>query len=258
MEKGWKIIAILTVSGILGTGCVSARAYKNLENQYHNEISGLKEHRTDLERALKEYKILSANVEKVKADNARLAAENRRLTATMSQMEDSLKKDLGDMIRGVEGGKLTPTGVEFQGEVLFSSGSASLKEKAKEILTNLAGIIKNHPDYIIRIDGHTDTDPINKSKGAWKTGENIELGSHRAINVWMHLKSQSVDPAKMFISSFGEYWPKDTNVDNNTPENKRENRRVEVMFLKTGSLGSEEESKSDAGEEKEDLEKGKI
>ena len=215
----------LIICGTFATSCVSYSAHKKAVRQRDKEIIGLKQHRAelkqakmDLDRENKEF--VGRNLEL----QARLEVASKT-TTTMRDLEDNLRNQLIRWAKGHPGIEVGVGGPIIQGEVLFSSGSATLKEKAKDVLSGLAEIIKDNPGYLIRIDGHTDTDPISKSRHKWKTRENMELGAHRALNVWIHMKSQGVDPTSMYIASLGEYFPKE-------PGNKKKNRRVEILFLK--------------------------
>ncbi len=56
--------------------------------------------------------------------------------------------------------------VRFMDNVLFDSGKADLKPESKEILKSVAEILNRDEfkDKLIKVEGHTDTDPILYSK----------------------------------------------------------------------------------------------
>ena len=110
-----------------------------------------------------------------------------------------------------------------QGEVLFNSGQAELTAEGKKALSSLVPILRERQKDI-RIDGHTDTDPIRHSK--WKT--NLRLSAERAMAVQDFLAENQFDPAHMSISAYGPYKPA---VAGDTTEAKRSNRRVEILML---------------------------
>src|SRR5690606_35086388 len=59
--------------------------------------------------------------------------------------------------------------VRVPGDVLFASGSADLRSPSRRTLQEIASVIKR--DYAgnsIRIEGHTDSDPIRKTRNLWR------------------------------------------------------------------------------------------
>lgn len=119
--------------------------------------------------------------------------------------------------------------VRFMDDVFFDSGSAKIKIESFEILKSVAELL-NREEFInrqIRIEGHTDSDPILKSS---KYPTNWELSSDRATNVLRYLvEVESIEGERVSSSNYSYYRPI---VPNDSPENKAKNRRVDVIILK--------------------------
>ena len=113
--------------------------------------------------------------------------------------------------------------IELPSEVFFASGSAKLTEAGEKALAEVAGALKKADDgAVIRVEGHTDSDPVHKAK----VHCNWELSFQRAHAVLHYLVDKAgFDPHKLVCESFGEYRPQD-------PENKSRNRRVELVMSK--------------------------
>ena len=80
--------------------------------------------------------------------------------------------------------------VSLAGDVLFDSGKVTLKSASKAKLNRIAGIIKQrYAGKEVSVVGHTDTDPIRKSK--WK--DNWELSAQRSLAVTRYLISQGIN-----------------------------------------------------------------
>ncbi len=107
--------------------------------------------------------------------------------------------------------------------MLFDSGSATINGEANAILNELVQVA-NSVDNYIRIEGSTDNVPIHTAQFP----TNWELAAARAINVAKVLVAQGVDPSRVSAVSYGEYRPI---APNDTEENKRLNRRVDIVFL---------------------------
>lgn len=106
--------------------------------------------------------------------------------------------------------------------VLFDSGSAMLKDKAKEILSRIIPVIKKVQNHI-SIEGHTDNMPIKNARYP----SNWELSVARAMSVLVYIVDSKVDPLRLSASGYGEWRPIASNV---TPEGRAKNRRVEIIF----------------------------
>jgi chemotaxis protein MotB len=107
---------------------------------------------------------------------------------------------------------------------LFDAGSATLKRGAHEVLDRVASAVRqNYPNQLIGIEGHTDGDPIRKSK--WKS--NHELSVQRALAVYEYLRqSGSIPESQLFVAGYGPNLPIAANSNN---QGKAQNRRVELV-----------------------------
>ena len=119
--------------------------------------------------------------------------------------------------------------ITLSSDAYFEPGSAKLKEDIIPILKKVALIIKSMPNYV-RIEGHTDNRPVPPRGLEEGYATNWELSSARAVNVLRYLIEETgVNPKQMSAVAFGEYRPID---DNNTPEGRAYNRRVEIVILR--------------------------
>ncbi len=113
--------------------------------------------------------------------------------------------------------------VSLQEELLFKTGSAKVDPKGIEALGKLAGVLNEHPDVDIIIEGHTDTVPISK-----KYDDNWDLSVNRAISISRILhRKYHVDPRRLIASGRAEYFPVETN---NTAAGRARNRRTELIL----------------------------
>ena len=101
--------------------------------------------------------------------------------------------------------------------------------KAIEVLLFI-GEALNTEEFIdknIRIEGHTDTDPINTPKFP----SNWELSVLRATNVLRLLEeAKSIESDRLSASGYGPTRPI---APNDNAQNKAKNRRVDIVILKS-------------------------
>ncbi len=110
----------------------------------------------------------------------------------------------------------------LSGDILFDPGQATLKTSAKKTLDRIAGEIKSkYRSSEIRVEGHTDTDPIRKAKGRFATNE--ALSEARADAVRKYLISKGVSSSRVDAVGYGSTQPKSS---------KAASRRVEIVILK--------------------------
>jgi chemotaxis protein MotB len=118
----------------------------------------------------------------------------------------------------------------FQSEVLFPKGSAVMDftgnlemDKLAIALNELEQEIPDDISWVLRVDGHTDSDPIQTSQ--FKS--NWELSAARAIEVVKYLVSKGVSPEHLVAAGFGEFQPIDPGTDEDA---KTRNRRIELKL----------------------------
>jgi uncharacterized repeat protein (TIGR01451 family) len=100
----------------------------------------------------------------------------------------------------------------------FVVNSSELTDQAKMLLTEAAEIMREHPDEIIRINGHTDSTGTSE--------DNQSLSERRANSAFDYLVQTLGLPAERFIvTGYGEDKPV---ASNDTVEGRRMNRRVEI------------------------------
>ncbi|OHD66402.1 MAG: hypothetical protein A2176_06620 [Spirochaetes bacterium RBG_13_51_14] len=119
--------------------------------------------------------------------------------------------------------------ITLSSDVFFDPGSARLKEEARTVLKKVSTIVKS-VDNFVRIEGHTDNSPLTipRARATYRT--NWELSSARALNILHYLTDDGdVNPRQLSAVAFGEYRPID---DNNTPQGRAYNRRVDIVILK--------------------------
>ena len=104
--------------------------------------------------------------------------------------------------------------------VTFDVGSYSLKPEFRATLDKVADSLKQYPDSLIDVYGHTD------STGS--DAYNQTLSENRARTVANYLSMQGVSPARIRSQGYGETMPV---ADNATDEGRRKNRRVEIKIV---------------------------
>ena len=154
------------------------------------------------------------------AEMARKSAEQARLLAEQAAREKAeLRARLLQQFNAVLDTRDTERGlVVNMGDVLFDTGSFTLRQLAREKLARLSGIVLNYPGLKLEAEGHTD----NVGGEAF----NQKLSEQRAGAVRDYLLSQGI-PAEQITSS-GKAFSMPV-ADNKTAAGRQQNRRVELI-----------------------------
>jgi chemotaxis protein MotB len=118
----------------------------------------------------------------------------------------------------------------FQSEVLFAKGDAEISPLGQEEMLKLADALRQLEAeipqdiaWVLRVDGHTDIDPIKSPFFQ----SNWELSSARAIAVVKFLIAQGIAPKHLVAAGFGEFQPLDVGTSEDA---KSQNRRIELKL----------------------------
>jgi chemotaxis protein MotB len=117
--------------------------------------------------------------------------------------------------------------VQLPEGILFDTGLAKLKPDGESALEKIIDYLKANPTTLVRVDGHSDNDPIDKSIYLWET--NHHLSAVRALSVFQYLVTKGkIEEKRIHIAGYGPNRPIASNVDK---IGKKQNRRVEILIL---------------------------
>jgi outer membrane protein OmpA-like peptidoglycan-associated protein len=102
--------------------------------------------------------------------------------------------------------------------IQFETGKATIKPTSFPILEQIVTIMKENPDYLLVINGHTDN--------VGNPELNQILSEKRANSVQNYLIKGGISPFRLTAKGYGDTQPV---VENTTKENKAKNRRVEFI-----------------------------
>jgi chemotaxis protein MotB len=209
----------------------TARAVAQIEI-LNQQIGALRRQIAALEGAL------GASEKKDKESQLRITDLGQRLNVALAQRVQELSRYRSDFfgkLRDILGNRpdvrVVGDRFVFQSEVFFDSGSAVLRPEGRAQLDKLAAAlldldkqIPSEINWVLRVDGHTDTRPLTATS-LFKS--NWELSAARAISVVQYLMSKGVSPQRLVAAGFGEFQPIDPG---NTEEAFSRNRRIELKL----------------------------
>jgi len=143
--------------------------------------------------------------------------------AIVGAMMDKQEREL----RQIEGVNVTRTSddelrVTVKNDVLFDTGSASLRSASRDALQEMADVFDKYPNTRIQVQGHTDS--------VGSSSSNQRLSDRRANSVANYLENLGVRGSRIDAEGFGESSPR---ASNNTASGRQQNRRVEIRVKAT-------------------------
>jgi len=116
--------------------------------------------------------------------------------------------------------------MSLNGAALFESGSDDISPYAFPVLNELLKVIEAH-HCRVRVEGHTDNVPIFTER----FDSNWELSTARAVRIVKYfIQEGNIAPGRLSAVGYGELRPL---VQNDTPEHRARNRRVEIVLVKS-------------------------
>lgn len=150
-------------------------------------------------------------------------------------LQEELKLKKIDQLKGVKT-EVTERGfvINMVGNIFFESSTSELKPESKEVVRQIGVLLKEKFPYnIIRVEGHSDKDPINSRMFP----SNWELSAYRAASVVRYLiNTVGINKNRFVTVGYADSRPI---ASNETEEGKKANRRVEIVILRSRLLGSE-------------------
>ena len=261
MRTGAAPLLALSLCAGCVTASNHEKAIAELDQQHQGELDRLKaqdkSHADELEKKLADTEAARKDLEAKLAEAQKRAEElnkllqgttadkanlDKLLTATNAQLDELNKqkaaaeqraatyRSLTDRLRSmIDAGKLQVKIrkgrmlISLPNDVLFDSGSATLKRAGQEAVTQVAQALAGFSDRQFLVAGHTDDKPIHSARFP----SNWELSTERAVVVTRYLVSKGMKPEGLGAVGYGEF---DSVVPNDAGEHRAQNRRIEIQL----------------------------
>jgi chemotaxis protein MotB len=209
--KNMVVICIAMVAVSMLTGCTNWKKKYGALDVEHQNLKG-------------RYENCVASLDSSAAETAKMRQQLEDMKKKIQQGGSTQKETgfTGDVKVDPNKGTITVT---LPNSILFSSGKATLKNSTSAELNQIYSVLRErYSGKKVDIVGHTDTDPIVKTKNLWK--DNWDLSAGRALTVVRYLVDQGVTPKDIRGVACGQSRPVASNASS---AGKAKNRRVEIV-----------------------------
>jgi chemotaxis protein MotB len=247
-------ISTLLAAAAICAGCVTTstheKAIADLNRQHQDELDKTKAELEKTEAARKELETKLAEAQKradeltkllqgtaadkdkldnlLKATNTQLEELGRQKAAadaraaTYQALTDRLRSmiDAGKLSVKIRKGRML---ISLPNDVLFDSGSATLKKAGQDAIAQVAQALSGFTDRQFLVAGHTDDQPIHSKRFP----SNWELSTERAVTVTRFLVAKGMNPTSLGAVGYGEFDPI---LPNDREEHRAQNRRIEIQL----------------------------
>lgn len=194
----------------------TAPQYKAALDEREQENRQLREERANLKGENRDLNSQRDSLETALAEaNARLLEEPTQSSTQLKDLDDA------GVGYGMRDGRMV---ISIPQELTFGAGKADLSAGGRKALKAVAKTLKEqYEGGEYWIEGHTDNDPISKSKFA----TNRDLSLARAMAVLHYLVDDgAIADGQCVVAGWGPYRPL---AANSSSANKAKNRRVEIV-----------------------------
>ncbi len=187
---------------------------EELESKLAEKQEQLEAAEADREQARQELEELEEKQQQLEE----LREQNKELEQSLAEVKDAEARLEGENVI-----------VTLDSEILFDFGDHRLRSESRQTLEDLAGIIADHQDRMVAVEGHTCTVPVLPES---QFPSNWHLSAARAVSVVEYLTEEhDLDSEQFFAGGYGEFRPV---ASNQTEEERVKNRRVEIVFYPPG------------------------
>lgn len=238
-----KISLVLLLGAVMfGTSCVSSKKYDDLmaekealSEKCMNDKQEMKAQIDELESEKGKLKTEVANTSRELENADRKLGDAEAQAAAVKAKIDAIKKQIQETVQAAKDADLEVDAkdvklhVSLANEVLFKPGNADISKEGKELIAQLANVFKEEANMHIVVEGHTDADPVRRSR--YKFNDNWDLSCARAASAVRELVAGGVDPAN--LTAAGRADNARVNVDVEGKDEKAANRRIEFVLTPT-------------------------
>lgn len=224
------LLASVAVLSILGTGCATKKHVRNVVGPVEARVSNAEKKSAEQASQIGE---INNNVSRVDeramdADKRARAAGESADRANQSAQQAGVRADearhlaeqsrarLGEVVENIDNYQHVTTE-----SILFDVNKATLKKEAKEQLDGAVAKIKDSKNFVLEIQGFTDS--------TGRAQSNLALSQRRADAVVRYMTVQhNVPLRKIHVLGVGE---EDPTADNTSREGRKQARRVDIKVF---------------------------
>lgn len=261
----WMCVVALSMSAMVLVGCghtdeeMAAKQreidklsadLKAAKTQIADDQAKFSDAQNSIDKMREQLKAAGLNLDKSKEDTARLqqALSEYKQRADQLAVIEARFRELRSKLDKLNqiGVKVVPRNnrlvIQLPGDILFDSGKDDLKGTGKDVLAQVAEVIRSDKDLMNRyflVAGHTDNVKY-PAGGAFKDNWGLSLARARQVLIFLVGENKGdakgakatgggLNPARWAAAGYGETDPVAGTVAQQSDDDRKKNRRVELV-----------------------------
>ncbi|MBI5853272.1 MAG: OmpA family protein [Planctomycetes bacterium] len=203
---------------LVAGGC--ATRYQDLLRDRDAEIR-------DLESKLAGARPESEDLRRQKEEAERRSSESARPADASATGSDAQLARVQDALPDLDvRRKFGRISIGIENTITFDSGRTDIKSGASSVLRRVADVLRgDFADRRIYIEGHTDSDPIKKTRGTFRSNRHLSMERADAVARWL-VEQGNLPESRIAVVGYGEHDPRAVGASDSS---KAKNRRVEIV-----------------------------
>jgi chemotaxis protein MotB len=203
--------------------CLVTSLLPSCTNRYQDLLRDRDAQIRELNGQVADLRATNADLQR-REEQARDAMANTKAAPAPAEAETelgALRRELPETEVRYSRGRIS---IGIDNSVTFDSGSTVIKKEAERVLEKVANVLKrDFSGNRIYVEGHTDTDPIARTKDKFRDNRHLSAERADSVATWL-IQRGKIPEASVAIVGFGQWDP--VAAGNGT---KARNRRVEIV-----------------------------
>ena len=200
---------------------------QNLTGALNQANANLADANADIRYLSTRLRYASKHLRRIRKDIRMSEFESEQLVMLQEQLASSLGSEIEAKQTQIKKLLSDYSAITLESDVVFESGSVELNQHGEAALRNVSEQLRNYPNRIVSIEGHTDNETIS-ARLAQFYPSNWELSSARASEAANFLVGLGIAEERFRVVGHGPMRPI---ASNDSEQGRAANRRIEIRLV---------------------------
>ena len=200
---------------------------QNLNIALNQANDNLADANADIKYLSTRLRYASKHLRRIRKDIRVSESESEQLVILQEELTSSLDNEIEAKQTQIEKLLSDYSVITLKSDVVYESGSVELNQHGEAALRSVTEQLRNYPERIISIEGHTDNKKIS-ARLAQYYPSNWELSAARASEAANFIVSLGIAEERLRVVGYGPMRPI---ASNDSEQGRAANRRIEIRLV---------------------------